>query len=183
VALSSELKEEILSLIICLSGIVILLACFTGGMISTKVEMEILFISFFLLFSFIKPHSSFGVVIIIITIASSVFGSRVISVTDMAVPFELIVYWVVGGFVNKAFNNDESSGNYMRFLGYQLFTSVTGNTIWLVVAILIRLVVMKDFETLDLVLYLVQRLMIIVLHMIVCNKPLTDYFVNRESKD
>ena len=181
--MSDEKKEELMSLFICLTSIVILWMCFVCGLISGETELHILYVTFMIMFSFIKPHSKLGAVLCVIPLLTvwQVTGSN--RLTMFAEVSEVFTYYLVGGFINRVFIKQTEDGHYMKFLGYQIFNIICGNTVWTIVLLILNTVNGYPFGSRDFFVAVIQRLSIIILHMLVCNKPLTNYFAERVAED
>lgn len=179
--MSNEKKEELMSLGISLLSIMILLMSFVSGTIDAQAELYVLYTTFVILLSSIKPFSKIGA---IICIAPFIVGwaCNGINTNVVAEAVEVTTYYILGGFMNRIFVQYTIDGRYMKFLGYQTSIVICGNSMWLLFMDLTNRINTGSMIKSVLFACLLQKITITMLHMLVCNKPLTNYFADR-SKD
>ena len=175
--MSEKLKEELMSLAVCMLSIFLILMSLVNGVLIESAELYILHTLFLVLLSMTTPFHVLGFVILSVPLLYGLFTGS-LTYPIVAEMLECATYFCVGSLMSKSMSRYTTDGQYMQILGYQVFIITCGNIAWFII---MALSCANDttITMSNILLLLLQRFMITMLHMLACNKIITNYYTDR----
>lgn len=174
--MSDEQKNALLSLGVTLCGLMLMFAIIANKCIDINWECELLFKLFVFCWCLIKPQSKAPLWIMLITLTTDLFVYGAVAYDTLFRSFEFLTIYLVRKFIFNAILVRSADSNYTGVLGYQIMSVLISFVPIFTVCLLYNAFVTHEFDMVNFALYGALNIIYFILHMVIINKPLTDYY-------